>query len=923
VELTFEFSEVVQPGGDHRHLAVAFHAIQPIDRLANTLDTLTFGTSQANAQQGDGWYGNEHWPDVGPFQWGGGTVKRATVRLTLPAGTEGLLLHINAVVDGLWMDVRVDGQQAASLLVDAYWHLGYVPVTAMAPVVPPTAEPVWTAGRYFPQFPPTTRVYAIRVRSVLEDWWHDATAPSWRINSSHDTMMALTLVCMQGVINRSGPAVFLDWEDRGFYRRPSRHWLGRLRNHVQVVDLDLDGLSAFTFLYRRFAAHFDGAVVYDPLIPDTLNLANMLAGLEDRIVLAPEQLTLPGMPAFDSVTDLRTLAQDEHWDATAQGKYRLYQWVYQNLWPRLEHRIIGLISPGPPTSEVIAGSTDAWYPLGIASRDYIAALRLTALWLSPLEEPQATLFARFVQDAPSPIPLYGNYGNDEVGTTALASRHGDWNAAFTIGNSPTAVGNMSVLSAVRPPLQPRTDTIDAERILATLGDRPLLTLWSSDGDAMIYTTDRGFHGGVDFYWEKMRDYRFGWTINPTLADLAPIVWNDYVQTASEASLIGGLSGCGYIYPPLMSDADLRTYLSRAAAYLDDTGLRVLHMSNRFGPLLNAVDDRVARLYYEGLADADCLGAFVGLSGWPWGAGFFYPRVPVPAVAPSYVLRPSNADAIMDDLLARQAGEYFVDVTGQHLWQGNMTGYAWQRGTVVQDEKAHAGKALRFSADDEYPPGLVLWGPYSELAPGDYAVTFALKVDSTSERHTVCRVHAGVQEQSFRDFASRDIAPSDFRRAGEYQEFSLSFHLDRFLTGVEFRINYNGGMPGNWASTDLYADCVVARRQGGLDLPVVAGIFIALVGPVEPLDDSMQITSEFERRGGLVLHPDEFMAALNPEYMIEFASPHLGTNHPALAYARQLLNRGQYLKSLLAVREALSNGGGEHESEGKAAAFPSP
>jgi len=317
-----------------------------------------------------------------------------------------------------------------------------------------------------------------------------------------------------------------------------------------------------------------------------------------------------------------------------------------------------------------------------------------------------------------------------------------------------------------------------------------------------------------------------------------------------------------------------------------------------------VDDRVARLYYEGLGDAGYLGAFVGLSGWPWGAGFFYPGVPVPAAAPSYVLRTNNAEAIMDDLLARQAGEYFVDVTGQHPWQGNMTGYAWQRGTVVSDAKAHAGKALRFSADDEYPPGLVLWGPYSELAPGDYTVSFALKVASTSETHPVCRVQAGVQEQSWRTFTYSDIAPSDFAQPGEYQEFTLSFHLDRFVTGVEFRINYNGGLPGNWASTDLYADYVVARRQGGLDLPVLAGVFIALVGPVEPLDDSMEITREFERRGGLVLQPDEFMAALNPEYMIEFATGRLGTGHAALASARQLLNSGQYLDSLLAVRAAL-------------------
>ncbi len=903
-EVGFEFSQVLQPGEDSRYLAVAFHSIQFIDAQAEVLGTLTFGTPEANRSQGDGWYGNEDWPGIGPFQWAGGPSKRASLAVTMPPGTKGMLLHINSIADGLWMEVTVDGATGASVRVDTYWHLGYVPVRPLVPVPPSAQAPEWTTGRYFPRFPVAARLYAIRVRSALEDWWSEASSPAWRINSSHDTMMALTLVCMQGVINRSGPAVFLDWEDRGAYRHPSRHWLGLLRDHVEVVDLDLDGLSAFRFLYRRFASHFQGAVVYDPDVPDTINVANMLAGLEDRVVLAPEQLSLPGMPSFSSVTDLRTLARNQGWDTTDAGKYRLYQWVYDNLWPRLEHRVIGMISPGPPTSEPIAGTVGQWYPLGIASRDYITALRLSALWLDPIEEPQAGLFDRFLQDAPSPIPVFGNYGNDEEGTTALDSRHGDWNAAITIGNSPIAVGNLTVLSGVRPPLVRYAAQIDPERILATLGDRPLLTLWSSDGDSMIYQTDRGFHGGVDFYWEKVRDYRFGWTTNPTLADVAPIVWNDYLESGSEASLISGLSGCGYMYPPLMSDGQLRAYLARAALYLSETGLRVLHMSNRFGSLLNAVDDRVAELYYQGLRSAGYLGAFVGLSGWPWGVGFHYPGVPVPAVAPSYVLRTNNAAAIMDDLLARRPGEYFVDLTASHLWQGNQTGYGWHRGTVVADADAHAGKALRFSRDDQHPPGLVVWGPYSALAPGDYAVRFRLKVEDSRETEPVAQIYVGVREDQWRFITQRYVSPADFSRAGEYQQFDISFRLDRFTTGIEFRVDYYGGKQGGWASTDLFADYIVAEREGGLDLPVMAGAFIALVGPVQPLDESLEITREFERRGGLVLQPDEFMAALNPEYMIDFATPRLGAGHASLAAARQHLDAGDYLASLLTVRAAL-------------------
>ena len=54
----------------------------------------------------------------------------------------------------------------------------------------------------------------------------------------------------------------------------------------------------------------------------------------------------------------------------------------------------------------------------------------------------------------------------------------------------------------------------------------------------------------------------------------------------------------------------------------------------------------------------------------------------------------------------------------------------------------------------------------------------------------------------------------------------------------------------------------------------------------------------------MLTPDEFMAALNPEYMIEFATPIVGANHPALIQARAQLRDGRYLESLLTLRGAL-------------------
>ncbi len=49
--------------------------------------------------------------------------------------------------------------------------------------------------------------------------------PDWRVNQSENVMAALTLVSMQGIINRSDPAVYLDWQDAGKLGNAAHFWL--------------------------------------------------------------------------------------------------------------------------------------------------------------------------------------------------------------------------------------------------------------------------------------------------------------------------------------------------------------------------------------------------------------------------------------------------------------------------------------------------------------------------------------------------------------------------------------------------------------------------------------------------------------------------------------------------------------------------
>lgn len=881
-KITFEFTNA-----DSKNRAVAFHSLDLIDAKAHSIQTITFGTPHANSLQVSGWSENQADPAEGQIQWANGDSRVAMLALDVPPSTEGILVRMATAGDETGVDVALDGVKLGSLHVTREWRTGYVPVGQAKPVAAANRSLQWQADRYFPAFPSQSgRIYAIHVRTEFGDW-RRVTALNWRINQSYDTMMAFTLVGMQGVINRSNPGVYLVWEQPESYNQSPRYYLEQLKGRADVVELDLDGLSAIQFLYRRYAALFQGTVVYDPAVPDSLNLATIYAGLENRLILAPQQLELAGIPRLESVLDLRPLAEQNHWDATIEGETRLYRWVYDNLWPRLEHRAVAIFSPGPPTSRQVPGA-DNYLPFTIGARDYAIALNLPILWLSPSDEPQASLINQFLADAPTPIPVFGFFGSQELDTVRLISRHGDFCPVITNGNNPLGSANLSLHAAL--PIQPARyqAELNPDRIMATLTATHIVAFFTSDGDSTQYLMDRGFQQMV---WEKVQGHRFGWTINPVLPELAPLVWNDYVEHRKQVALLTGPSGAGYVNPGVMDEAGLKTYLERTGRYMDRTGLRIVSVDSRDFTW----DKHFAGLYYNTLHPHGLLGTIVGGGEFDqWGLGFRYAGAPTPGAYFAYEPVSSADTWIIDDLLGKQPGGILIDAAH----------YDWAQGKVVQDSAAAGGEALVFTSDQ--PTGWIQ-GPFAELPPGNYTVTFRLKMEDNTSRLPIARLYVGeVRDPPPPPFISREITPRDFR-PGQYQDFTLTFTVREWASRVELGlIPYNGA---NWsdreyASASLWADSVRLSRQGGLDFPVFSMMALIVTKPVEP--DAPLLIDKMESAGILVLTPDEYLAALNPEYMIEFATSRLGADNKSLAQAQALLKTGKFFESLLTVRNALKS-----------------
>nr|WP_249529749.1 GxGYxYP domain-containing protein [Paenibacillus brevis] len=184
------------------------------------------------------------------------------------------------------------------------------------------------------------------------------------MDASGDTR--LLLATLQGIVNRAEPRIYLlENEEEG-----KLTWLKDLRVPYVLHD------DVWTIV-KKYKNEMKGLIIYDPEIPDSINVATTLAGLKDAVVVSPElAVKLQAAPyKLKVVQDLR-------------GKFKnrldAYTWQYEQLWDKTTHRMLVGLSPnvsikipaGLPESFVtIAQETD---PIRDASNKAAYDLDLTS-----------------------------------------------------------------------------------------------------------------------------------------------------------------------------------------------------------------------------------------------------------------------------------------------------------------------------------------------------------------------------------------------------------------------------------------------------------------------------------------------------------------------------------------------------------------
>jgi hypothetical protein len=381
-----------------------------------------------------------------------------------------------------------------------------------------------------------------------------------RVEDLKQSAERLTLSCLQGLVNRKLPRIFLA------YDRFDEQWLRWLCERGDVKEVRWAGPKE---VYAEFLQAATGLVVTDPDLPASVNVATMLAAVEGWLPVAPGLAGTFG--SLKAAMDLRG-----RWKKNVEA----YRWFYSKYGERMSRRVCANYDPGQ-----------------FELRDYFVEFRVPLVWVSHPDDAQRSRAALPAEEAqfarelfgglPANIPCMGWWdhgmgGEEGCGENGpysgldLASQHGKFQVCTAFDGHARGVGNLSVHSGTSvdfrqkpaPPPPP-------------LADKVYYTYTRTDGDGLnfwrqVYRDlwDQPAHGKVPV----------GWQLGPTASDLIPDILDYFLkQSTPNDVFVNALTGIGYIreacylekLPRAAQEAAWQQYMELSRRYFERMDLSLL------------------------------------------------------------------------------------------------------------------------------------------------------------------------------------------------------------------------------------------------------------------------------------------------------------------------------------------------------------
>ena len=344
--------------------------------------------------------------------------------------------------------------------------------------------------------------------------------------SSLSAEQKVLVATLQGLVAKSSSEqIYID--EGG----PSTQWTQYLQIRYSIT---VTSYSSWTALLTHFKPMVKGYVLYDRSgNKRSLTAATSLCGPLNAIAVdASLEQAVRSQGITSRKADVRT--RDEHW-VYAQAPAAFSKRLAAEQDPGIDHHL----------------------------RDYIALTNAFTFYDGN------TPWRTSVLKGLAPESFCFGYGQDEFTMVSDAAQQG-------VPMLPTDLAaNLAPLSSIYDTagLQQHTytDPITEESVhtvcfLVSDGDNIGYDLWSL----------------CNYYNNPIRgSFNMGYTISPSLADLAPSVLRWYYEKASTGAgkdfFVAGPSGSGYTYPSRMPSGKLDTYLSRLNSFMGASGLHICNI----------------------------------------------------------------------------------------------------------------------------------------------------------------------------------------------------------------------------------------------------------------------------------------------------------------------------------------------------------
>ncbi len=424
----------------------------------------------------------------------------------------------------------------------------------------------------------------------------------------------VALATLQGLINRDGPRLYITNVE---YRRPE-YWLERLSQRGRwlhgVERRTITGLQAVFNLARPILR---GAVIWDPEVPATLNVATTIAGVEDAVVLSPTMAErVQPRWRLPIIQDLRGRFTGKE---TGSRKNDAYRWAIREY-----------LDTGRCSSRMLCLYTDSFFdrPAGqiayLILRDWAVRNRAFTYDLSPWgdetpaddrDQPLGTDLATYKLMLEATLRQSAGRHMTEVGgffsfhkyanMPGNPSNHDpvptEWETVHLISpyncyqNTATEFSyNQSFHS--HAPQKPLSQQRPARR---ELENKAYIAVLMADYDSTFPL----YHFLPDFWDDPVRgELPLNWGVNPNLTDAYPDVIAYLYQTATPRDFfVADASAAGYMNPNRIQPRYLPLFVRHNQYYYRKTGMSISGMVLDWDQPTPAVKDAFVRFSPDGYA----------------------------------------------------------------------------------------------------------------------------------------------------------------------------------------------------------------------------------------------------------------------------------------------------------------------------------